>query len=62
MKSTKAKLYGYACGECGNDVWLKDAPEKFIYCPFCGESVKELECARILTIQITADEEYNRGK
>lgn len=61
MKPTKAKLYGYSCDECKNEIWLMDSPEEFIYCPFCGESVNELECSRILKIQILADDEYKSG-
>ena len=40
---------------------LMDALEKFIYCPFCGENVNDLECLRVLTIRIVADKEYESG-
>lgn len=61
MKPRKEKLYGYSCDECRNEVWLMEAPEKFIYCPFCGENVGDLECSRVLNIRIESDEEYESG-
>ena len=61
MKTRKEKLYGYPCSECGNEVWLMSAPEEFIYCPFCGENVNDLECARVLTVRIEKDEDYCGG-
>ena len=58
MKPIKATIYGYSCDECHNEVFLMDSPEEFIYCPFCGESVNDIQCYRVLTIRIMADKEY----
>jgi ribosomal protein S27E len=35
-RSIEIRFFGYECPECGNDTWLADAPEKFIYCAHCG--------------------------
>lgn len=61
MKPKQTKLYGYSCDDCRNEVWLMDAPEKFIYCPFCGEVVNDLQCSRVLTIRIGKEKEYESG-
>ncbi len=58
MKSQTRKFYGYSCHDCGNDLYLPDSPEKFIYCPFCGEIVNDLTYLSVLTVRIVKDEEY----
>jgi ribosomal protein S27AE len=45
------KFFGYRCPECGNDTWLADEPEKFIYCAHCGGDEGKLRVAKILAIR-----------
>jgi len=61
MKSPKQKFYGYSCHDCGNDLYLPESAEKFIYCPFCGEAVNDLTCHSVLTVRIVDSKEYESG-
>ncbi len=61
MKPIRTKIYGYVCYACRNEVWLMDAPEKYIYCPFCGEDVNDLSPVRVFTILIEKEREYKSG-
>ena len=50
MKSTLLRFFGYRCPRCGNDTWLADLPEKFLYCAHCdGEG--NLRVTKTLTIR-----------
>jgi len=44
------KFFGYRCPECGNDTWLADEPEKFIYCAHCGSDEGKLRVTKIILI------------
>jgi ribosomal protein S27AE len=50
-KFSEIKLFGYRCPECGNDTWLADAPEKYIYCAHCGGDEGKLRVTKILKIR-----------
>jgi ribosomal protein S27AE len=50
MKNTLLRFYGYRCPRCGDETWLADIPEKFIYCALCdGEG--NLSVTKTLTIR-----------
>jgi len=50
MKNTLLRLFGYQCPRRGNDTWLSDLAEKFIYCAHCdGEG--NLRVTKILMIR-----------
>jgi len=34
------KFFRYQCDACGNNTWLADAAEKFIYCAHCNEGTR----------------------
>ena len=34
------KFFRYECDACGNNTWLADAHEKFIYCAHCNEGTR----------------------
>jgi DNA-directed RNA polymerase subunit RPC12/RpoP len=61
MKPYRETLYGYSCYECRNEVWLMSAPEKFIYCPFCGSDVNDLQCKRVFDIRVLKEKDYRSG-
>ena len=50
MKNKLLRFFGYRCPRCGDETWLADLPEKFIYCALCnGEG--NLRVTKILTIR-----------
>jgi ribosomal protein S27AE len=50
MKNKLLRFYGYRCPRCGDETWLADLPEKFIYCALCdGEG--NLQSTKTLTIR-----------
>ena len=50
-RETEIKFFGYTCPECGNDTWLADEPEKFIYCAHCGGDEGKLVVTKMLTVR-----------
>lgn len=50
MKNKLLRFFGYRCPRCGNDTWLAEVPERYIYCALCdGEG--NLRVTEILTVR-----------
>jgi len=50
MKHKLLRFYGYRCPRCGDETWLADLPEKFIYCALC-DGTGNLCVTKVLTIR-----------
>ncbi len=49
MKKTPLRFFGYRCPRCGDETWLADIPERYIYCALCGGDDGDLVLTKIIT-------------